>query len=114
MTFVEPVYLSGAIHHVPRAFLRCTMTELLDEGDVDPIEAMTRRAADGFWHYRELQVAHDPHLSNPSLTVRALTELVVNVLEKLPDTSVQLPSQARADVANEKQKERVDWVWSPS
>ena len=54
---------------------------------------------------RELRELLDKH---------ALTELVVNVLEKLPDTSVQLPSQARADVANEKQKERVDWVWSPS
>ena len=113
-TFVEPVYLSGAIEHVPRAFLRCTMTDLVDDEDVDPIEAMVGRAQDGFWHYRDLPAAHDPHLTHPQVVVRALTELVTNVLEKLPPTTVQLPTQVRHDIAAEKQKERVDWVWSPS
>src|SRR4029078_9600960 len=102
MTFVEPVYLSGAIDHVPRAFLRCTMTDLLDEEDVDPVEAMVGRAQDGFWHYRDVHVSHDPHLTHPAVTVRALTELVVNVLEKLPDSSVQLPTQAKVERQGEK------------
>jgi pimeloyl-ACP methyl ester carboxylesterase len=114
MTFVEPVYLSGAIDHVPRAFLRCTMTDLVDEDDVDPVEAMVGRAQDGFWHFREMQAPHDPHLTHPQVTVRALSELVANVLEKLPPTTVQLPTQVRQDIASEKEKERVDWVWSPS
>jgi pimeloyl-ACP methyl ester carboxylesterase len=114
MTFVEPVYLSGAIDHVPRAFLRCTMTDLLDEEDVDPVEAMVGRAQDGFWHYRDVHVSHDPHLTHPAVTVRALTELVVNVLEKLPDSSVQLPTQAKVERQVEKEQERSDWVWSPS
>jgi pimeloyl-ACP methyl ester carboxylesterase len=114
LTFVEPVYLSGAIDHVPRAFLRCTMTDLVDEDDVDPVEAMVGRAQDGFWHYRELHASHDPHLTHPQVVVRALTELVNNVLEKLPPTTIQLPTQVRHDIAAEKQKERVDWVWSPS
>ncbi len=114
LTFVEPVFLTGAIDHVPRAFLRCTMTDLPDESDVDPIEAMVARAQDGFWHYREVPAPHDPHLSHPAIVVRALTELVVKVLEKLPPTTVQLPTQARHDLAAEKQKERADWVWSPS
>jgi pimeloyl-ACP methyl ester carboxylesterase len=114
MTFVEPVYLTGAMDHIPRAFLRCTMSDLLDENDVDPVAAMIARAHDGFWHYRELAAPHDPHLTHPQVTVRALTELVANVLEKLPPSTVQLPTQIVKERAVEKEKERVDWVWSPS
>lgn len=111
LTFAEPVYLTGAVDHVARAFLRCTTTQLADEGDVDPVQAMLTRADDGFWHYRELQASHDPHLSDPALTVRALTELAVNVLEKLPPTSAMLPSQK--DVVAERERDRSAWAWSP-
>jgi pimeloyl-ACP methyl ester carboxylesterase len=120
MTFVEPVYLSGAIDHVPRAFVRCTQTDLLDENDVDPVEAMVGRASNGFWHYREMSAPHDPHLTHPQATVRVLTELTVSVLEKLPSTSLQVPTQSRggADglgaLGTTGADGTLDWVWSPN
>src|SRR5262245_53166376 len=114
MTFVEPVYLTGAIDHVPRAYLRCTLTELADEGDINPVDTMVARAQDGFWHFRELAAPHDPQITHVPVIVRTLAELVASVLEKLPARGVALPTQVARDRAAEREKDRSDWMWSPS
>ena len=80
MTFFESVYLTGAVNHLPRAFVRCTRSTLGDVYDEDPIAEMALRAEKGLWHYRELAASHDPQLSNPEGTVGVLAELATSVL----------------------------------
>ncbi len=110
MTLVEPVYLTGAIDHVQRAFLRCTGNDPLDEHDVDPIEAMAARAHEQGWHYRELLAPHDPHLTHPDATARIFAELATQVVDRLPTALAQFPTQPtrgrRWDTQN--------WAWSPN
>jgi pimeloyl-ACP methyl ester carboxylesterase len=70
-SFVEPIRLSGAIDHLPGAFVRCTRAALPG----DPIGAVAERASARGWAYRELAAPHDPQLLNPQDTVHVLHEL---------------------------------------
>jgi pimeloyl-ACP methyl ester carboxylesterase len=74
-TFLEPVQLTGAVDHVLRAFVRCTMGEIARELGGDPIEACAARARAAGWPYRELAAPHDPQIFNPAGTAALLEEL---------------------------------------
>ncbi|MEP6665369.1 MAG: alpha/beta hydrolase [Nocardioidaceae bacterium] len=110
MTLVEPIYLTGAIDHLPRAFVRCIREEPLDEHDVDPIEAIAMRAHDAGWHYRELMAPHDPHLSHPNATARLMADLAVNVRDKLPSSFAHFPTQP----SRGRRWDTQNWAWSPN
>lgn len=75
-SFVEPVRLSGAGAHLPRAFVRCT--HAAPPGD--PIAAVAARARTSGWAYRELATPHDPQLLDPDGTARVLDELAASIL----------------------------------
>jgi pimeloyl-ACP methyl ester carboxylesterase len=77
-SFTEPVRLTGAVDHLPRAFVRCT-SGVLDVGG-DPIAPMASRARAEDWPYRELAAPHDPHLFDPVGTAAVLHELAVYAL----------------------------------
>lgn len=72
-TFTEPIRLTGAVDHLPRAFVRCT-GGALDVGG-DPIAPFGVRAQDQGWLYRELNAPHDPHLFDPAGTASVLHDL---------------------------------------
>jgi pimeloyl-ACP methyl ester carboxylesterase len=72
-TFTEPLRLRGAIERVPRAFVRCTKSNLAF--GFDPIEPHAARARDAGWPYREIAAPHDPHLFDPVGTASVLDEL---------------------------------------
>lgn len=72
-TFTEPVHLTDASAHLPRAFIRCTGGQLDTGGD--PIEPIAARARAAGWIYRELSAPHDPHLFDPAVTAAILHEL---------------------------------------
>ncbi len=74
-TFMDPVSLTGAVEHLPRAFIRCTMGDFTEEVGGDPIEACAARARAERWVYRELSAPHDPQLFNPLGTAALLDEL---------------------------------------
>lgn len=69
-TFTEPLHLTGGVHGIPRAFVRCTRSAF--EGIEDPIAAMAARARARRWTYRELAAPHDPHLFDPHSTAAVL------------------------------------------
>lgn len=71
----EPVRLSGAVDHLPTAFVRCTRAA----PPGDPIAAMAARAHAHGWAYRELAAPHDPQLLDPDGTAGLLDELVASV-----------------------------------
>ena len=110
MTLVESVYLTEAIDYMPRSFLRCTKSELFDEGEVDPIEAMVVRALEGRFHYRDLPLPHDPHVTHPGVVARVLDELSGPGRGGVLGSRAQVPPQTRRsavrvrgqDVAEEK------------
>jgi pimeloyl-ACP methyl ester carboxylesterase len=77
-SFAEPIRLSGAIDHVPRAFIRCTTGEFADTLGGDPIEAVAARAREAGWPYRELAAPHDPQIYNPDGLAVLLEELAAN------------------------------------
>ena len=70
-SFAEPVHLTGAGAHLPRAFVRCTREALPG----DPIAASAARARAEGWAYRELAAPHDPQLVDPDGTAAVLHEL---------------------------------------
>ena len=72
-TFTEPMHLTGASAHLPRAYIRCTGGQLDIGGD--PIEPIAARARAAGWIYRELNAPHDPHLFDPAGTAAILHEL---------------------------------------
>lgn len=74
-TFTEPIFLTGAIDRLPRAFVRCTGAAL-DVGG-DPIAPFAAQAKSEGWLYRELVAPHDPHLFDPAGTAAVLNELDV-------------------------------------
>ncbi|MEO8694523.1 MAG: alpha/beta fold hydrolase [Acidimicrobiales bacterium] len=74
-TFIEPVRLSGAVDHLPRAFVRCTTANFGDEFGDDPIEACAARARAEGWSYRELAVPHDPQVFDPVGIAALIDEL---------------------------------------
>lgn len=72
-TFTEPIHLLGLSASVPRAFIRCTESQLDIRGD--PIEPMAHRARAAGWLFRELAAPHDPHLADPEGTAALLDEI---------------------------------------
>jgi pimeloyl-ACP methyl ester carboxylesterase len=67
----EPIRLSGAVDHLPAAFVRCTRAA--PPGDpIAPVAALARARG---WTYRELAAPHDPQLLDTDATVRVLHEL---------------------------------------
>ena len=76
-SFVEPVRLTGAADHLPRAFIRCTTGDLASIGG-DPIDVAAARARAGGWMYRELAAPHDPQLYDPAGTAALLEELAMS------------------------------------
>ena len=87
-TFTDPIHLTGAVHRVPRAFVRCTAGDF-DVGG-DPIEAMAVRARTEGWLYRELSAPHDPHLFDPAGTAAVLHELAATASTEA-EPSTQIP-----------------------
>lgn len=76
-TFIEAIHLTGAIDHLPRAFLRCTSGDLGADLGGDPIAPLAARAQAEGWLYRELAAPHDPQLIDPAGTASLLQELAV-------------------------------------
>jgi pimeloyl-ACP methyl ester carboxylesterase len=74
-TFTEPLHLTGALKHPPRAFLRCTGGGSGDNHGEDPIAPFAARARAEGWLYRELAAAHDAHLIDPAGTAAVLHEM---------------------------------------
>ena len=70
-TFADVITSTDAVDGVPRAFLRCTASELTE----DPIEPCAAAAREGGWVYRELDAPHDPHLFAPEATADAIADL---------------------------------------
>lgn len=109
MSLVEPAFVTSAVDHIPRAFVRCVRQEFDEPSGDDPIDDMANRARQGFWHYREIDATHDPHLSNPNATVRVLSELSASVLAHLPDAEDLVAQPLRKVEATREQ-----WLWSPN
>lgn len=76
-TITEPISLTGATTRLPRAFVRCTASDLAVGGD--PIEPMAARVRAEGWPYRELAAPHDPHLFDPARTAALLDDLAAGV-----------------------------------
>lgn len=76
-TFIEPIHLTGAVDHLPRAFLRCTGDDLGADLGGDPIAPLAARAQAEGWRYRELAAPHDPQLIDPAGTASLLHELTM-------------------------------------
>ncbi len=93
MSFLEPVYLKGAVDHLPRAYVRCTRSEYGEEMGGGFVEAMAARGREGFWHYRELDATHDPHVTDPAAVARMLTELTASILDATAEPSGLIPQQ---------------------
>jgi pimeloyl-ACP methyl ester carboxylesterase len=83
-TFLDPVSLTGAVEHLRRAFIRCTMGDFTEEVGGDPIEACAARARSEGWIYRELSAPHDPQLFNPLATAELLHELAAGAPSTAP------------------------------
>ncbi len=73
-SLAEPLHLTGVVERLPRAFVRCTRSDLSQDVG-DPIEACAARARAEGWVYRELVAPHDPQLFDPSGTAMVLAEL---------------------------------------
>lgn len=78
-SFTEPLRLTNAVDHLPRAFVRCTASEYADDLGGDPIEPGAARARAEGWPYRELALGHDPHLFDATATAAVLHELAGTV-----------------------------------
>ncbi|MFN8186548.1 MAG: alpha/beta fold hydrolase [Gaiellales bacterium] len=78
-SFLEPIRLTGAVDRLPRAFVRCTRSELQETVGNDPITPFAARARAEGWIYRELEASHDPQLTNPAGTAAVLDELATGV-----------------------------------
>ena len=74
-SLTEPVHLTGAGDHVPRAFVRCTTGEFPEDLGGDPIEACAAHARAEGWLYRELATRHDPHVFDPEGITGVLDEI---------------------------------------
>ncbi len=96
MTLFEPTYLTTAIDHIPRAFVRCTREGLNAQLEY-PIAQMVQRAVEGGWHYREIDATHEPQFSNPNATVRVLSELAVSLLGQAPNDDTDALHRLRSE-----------------
>ena len=85
--FTQPVRLRGAIDRLPRAFVRCTASDVADELGGDPIEACAERARREGWLYREIRTPHDPQIFDPAGTAAVLDELAAGA----PDAATAGP-----------------------
>ena len=72
-TFTEPLHLTGAVEHLQRCFVRCTLGGI-DVGG-DPIASSAAYARAEGWPYRDLRAPHDPQLFDPDETAAVLSEL---------------------------------------
>jgi pimeloyl-ACP methyl ester carboxylesterase len=106
LSLLEPVYLTGGVDHLPRAYVRCGPNEFWQNYGSDPVEPMVARAQKGFWHFRELDGTHDPHLSNPVAVAQVLLDLATTVLDARPVAAVPFPAQATG--------ERESRAWIPA
>ena len=57
--------------------MRCTVGDLAEQIEGDPIAPMAKRARSEGWLYRELNATHDPQLTDPLGTAAILRELGV-------------------------------------
>ena len=78
-SFAETVRITGALHLLPRAFIRCTGGDLGGDLGGDPIAPFATRAQRDGWSYRELVAPHDPQLTDPAGTAAVLDELAAGV-----------------------------------
>lgn len=75
-TMTEQIRLSGAVHRVSRAFVRCTGGKKADpEENLAPFAA---RAREEGWLYRESATPHDLHLVDPEGTAAILHDLATS------------------------------------
>lgn len=82
-SFTEAVRLSGAIDHLPRAYVRCT-GEL--DTDADLLDLFAARARAEGWLYRELETAHDLQLTDPDGTIAILDDLALAAARAAPSS----------------------------
>lgn len=71
-TMIEPLRVSGAVEHLPRAYVRCTGYEH------SPVERSAERARREGWTWRELSTEHDLQLFDPGGTVAVLDDLAAS------------------------------------